>query len=79
MVEECFGIEFDLTGGRGEAAELAGSIRLGVFAVPDLQRHSHTPGRGPQFLQSHPGGSKLMAIGSVYVAVPELIGADRKR
>jgi hypothetical protein len=55
------GIEFDLAGGRGEAAQLAACVRLSVFGVAGLQWHWHTAGRGPQLFQSHSGRSELEA------------------
>jgi len=40
--------------------------------VARLQRYPQTSGAGAQLIQCDPGGSKLVAIGGIDVAVPEL-------
>ena len=57
VVEEGLGIEFDLAGGRGEAAQLAACVRLSVFGVAGLQWHWHTAGRGRNFSKVTPVGA----------------------
>ena len=53
---------------RGDAV----GVGLGVFGVARLQWHAQAAGGGAQLLQRHAARAKLVAIGRVDVAVPEL-------
>src|SRR6185503_2008134 len=69
---ECLGPEFDLARWCRKAARIAVRVRLRVFLVFRVQLYPHAARLSAQLLQAQPAGGKLVTIGSVDIAVPEL-------